>query len=227
MRYYSIKMIIIQEDIIATLAFYGICLNVLLRCLSAIKITLFLTFSWIFAYCLTVFAVQLELVAPVPNEVALFYAPHGIQLLAAWAYGWRSVLYLLPIVMFATLGQVEMQAIAAPNLLLSFFSLISAPLSMHIVRCVIANEDLFARLRLNWRFLAMGGLLATILNSGAVLLVQQSASSFSEMLAGFLWLVVSDMAGLMIVLIFLMSLFRRLRLLYHTDLRSSQSDSSL
>ncbi|MEM9635886.1 MAG: hypothetical protein AAGA50_31500 [Pseudomonadota bacterium] len=181
-----------------------------------------LSLSWAFAYFLTNVAVGLKIVAPVPHAVALIYIPHGIQLLAAWAYGWRSVLYLLPIVTLVTCGHDDIWEHALTEIaVIWIFDLISAPLGIHAIRHIIANEQRFARLRLNWRVLVLGGLLATILNSGVMQMVHQPAYTLPGVLGGFLWLVVSDMAGLMVVLLSLMFLFRWARLLFHAQLRSS------
>ncbi len=165
-------------------------------------------------------AIELALVAPLPKTVPLFYLPHGIQLLAAWAYGWRSVLYLLPVIMLITFGGADIQKCELSDIFMSFFSLISAPLAIYVVRCLIANERRFARLRLNWRILILGGLLATVFNSGSIQVVNQSTLPLPEGMSYFLWLVTSDMAGLMIVLTCLMFMFRWVRMLYQNKLES-------
>lgn len=186
-----------------------------------LKIAALLSTGWAFSHFLTVVAIELALVAPLPNTVPLFYLPHGVQLLAAWAYGWRSVLYLLPIIMLITFGGGDIQKFELSDVFVSFFNLISAPLGIRLVRCIIANEQRFARLRLNWRILVLGGLLATVFNSGSIQVINQSTLPLSEELSHFLWLVTSDMAGLMIVLTCLMFMFRWVRMLYQDKLGST------
>jgi hypothetical protein len=90
---------------------------------------------YIWSYFMTV-----NLVAPVQTALlpsvtmSLMFFPHGVRVLSAWIYGWRSFLYLLPGAMICNLHFAGDRALDPVILLGTFGSLIAAPLAFALIR---------------------------------------------------------------------------------------------
>ncbi len=73
--------------------------------------------------------------ALLPSTVmSILFLPHGVRVLAAWLYGWRSVLYLLPGALLCNLHFAGARAFDAHILFGTAASLIAAPLAFSIGR---------------------------------------------------------------------------------------------
>lgn len=90
---------------------------------------------YIWAYFLMASVVQPLQEALFPATVmSILFLPHGVRVLTAWLYGWRSVLYLLPGALLCNLHFAGERAFDADILFGSAASLVAAPLAFSIGR---------------------------------------------------------------------------------------------
>lgn len=113
--------------------------------------------------------VTMSLVAPIQKAffpglvMSLLFLPHGVRVLSAWLYGWRSALYLLPSAMLCNLHLVGDRAYAPDVILATLCSLIAAPLVISAIQRLLGPEVLaIGRTRVQ-SILALG-LAASVVN---------------------------------------------------------------
>lgn len=106
-----------------------------LRWLFHARLMAVVSVIYVWSYFLTV-----SVVAPVQSMVlpatamSVVFLPHGVRVLAAWMYGWRSVGYLLPGAMLCNLHFAGDRAFDPVILSGTLASLVSAPLAFAAVR---------------------------------------------------------------------------------------------
>lgn len=138
---------------------------------------------------------------------SLIYLPHGVRVMAAWLYGWRSIIYVAPGSYIVHLTRVsehpEMWTVG--EALSPIFGII----------CVATTFEIFARLgtdlrlspgfRAPWRSVLQVGALASLINAiGTNLIVQNPA----DVMIGYL---VGDVLGMILLFLMAMFLFSGLR----------------
>lgn len=150
--------------------------------------------------------VQAALFPHLPNQYSLLYLPHGVRVLTAWLYGWRSVPLLLPGVVATyhlSVGEHE------PTVVL-FLSFVAAAASGHLAFRMLELAGHPARLdelpHREWRLVMVAAILASLINT---------------VLPGWLWgvagigtlmFVIGDILGSLFLMVGLMFLFRWQRL---------------
>ena len=141
----------------------------------------------------------------------LLYLPHGVRVIAAWLFGWKSAAYLLPanLAYFATLTGGEMSGLSIA-LLLGAVS-ISAPLAFQIL--AFFGFDLRADpvLRFNWRSVVFAGGMASAINAISLHVINFHDIPSDEHLAGIAFWVTGDVLGVVAVLLVLLAGDRALR----------------
>lgn len=106
-----------------------------LRLQRHLKVAAVVSALYVWAYFMTV-----TVVAPVqgmllPSVImSLLFLPHGVRVLAAWIYGWRSVLYLVPGAVLCNLHFAGDRAFAPAILLGTLASLLAAPVAFALAR---------------------------------------------------------------------------------------------
>lgn len=137
---------------------------------------------------------------------SFIFLPHGIRVIAAWLYGWRSILYLSPGAYLAHYIRVDTDVgLSWQALVMPVFGII----------CVALTFELFARLGSDFRL--RDGFIApwhTILWIGAVgslgnalgsnLIVQNPMDVAAAYLIG-------DVTGMIVLFVIIMLIFRALR----------------
>lgn len=142
-----------------------------LRWQGHLKIAAVVSALYVWAYFLTV-----TVVAPVQewllpaSVMSLLFLPHGVRVLAAWIYGWRSVIYLLPGAVLCNLHFAGDRAFAPDILIGTAASLLAAPLAFALVRWALgAAAVAVGRARL--QMILAVGFAASIFNLTALKLV--------------------------------------------------------
>ena len=123
---------------------------------------------YVWAYFVTAYLVAPLQSALLPSVVmSLLFLPHGVRVLAAWLYGWRSLAYLLPGAVLCNLHFAGQRAFAPDVLAGTLASLLAAPLAFLLLRAAFPRIALsVGRTRLP-AILAVG-LLASVLNLTAL-----------------------------------------------------------
>lgn len=105
---------------------------------SHLKIGAVVSVLYVWAYYMTVSIISPIQGALLPSVImSLLFLPHGVRVLAAWIYGWRSVAYLLPGVVGCNLHFAGDQAFSPGSLTGMALSLVAAPLAFAAVRGIV------------------------------------------------------------------------------------------
>lgn len=119
---------------------------------------------YVWAYFLTVALVLPLQLALLPQTVmSLIFFPHGVRVLAAWLYGWRSIPYLLPGALLCNLHFAGSRAFDPDILFGTAASLACAPFAFSIARRFL-NDAAIAVGSARLTVLIAIGLTASVIN---------------------------------------------------------------
>lgn len=149
---------------------------------------------YVWAYFATIYLAGPVQQAILPTAVmSLVFLPHGVRVLAAWLYGWRSVTYLLLGAVLCNLHFAGDRALAPEVLAGTAVSLLSAPLALAALRRV-APGLAFRVGETPLRKIVVLGAVASVLNlSGLAVAYGLAPLELAVTLLG-------DMTGLLIAL---------------------------
>lgn len=162
----------------------------------AISIAYLVAFSITFTL---ITPLQNYLLVGIPNTISILFLPHGVRILAAHFYGWKSIPYLLPSAYFMYFIMTRVQGLHLDPITPTI-SIISAymgvKLTMIFTRLSHSNFDF-----VSWKWILLAGFLGSIIN-GLGHGLAQSEFSLSSQILGY---AIGDVAGqftLMLCLIF-------------------------
>jgi hypothetical protein len=158
-----------------------------------------------------ILSVQEAAIGEHPLNLMILYPQHGIKLIAAWMWGWWLVPYLIPFILWKISG-APVTPETLPVILATVFFVASAPLAFSVLRGMGVDVRRIPELRLNWRVLALLGLVSSLMNVAVVHSVFYSHVPAELHLTGVVVMLVGDMLGLMAVLLTVMLAFRWTRL---------------
>jgi hypothetical protein len=136
------------------------------------------------------------LVAPLQAKLhpelvmSLLFFPHGVRVLAAWLYGWRSVAFLLPGALLCNLHFAGEAAFHPSSLLAVTTSLVAAPLAFTLTRKLFPNLSTVPGKTNLWT-ITLVGFLASVFNLSALQAVHAHAPMEGAVI------LVGDMSGLL------------------------------
>ena len=167
--------------------------------------TLLVSGSYLVAFILTfgvLMTIEQRLSPAWANFTSLVFLPHGVRVLAAWLYGWRSPLYLMPGV---AVGHLYLYGpYLDTGLALGWMvGLACAPFAFTLFR--LAGLDLRPqrrRRRTHWRDIMLVGGVASVFNSGF------SGLAYGNDLATMSARFVGDVAGTFVCMVLLIAAFR-------------------
>lgn len=159
------------------------------------------------------FAVTFAVVMPVQNAflpafgnyACLLFLPHGVRVIAAWLYGWRSLIFLAPgsVVTHGYLYGVSgftFDYVAAMS-----FGVICAAFSFWFLAQVGMDFRIEKSRRVNWRDVMLAGVVASILNSvGTKIFFENDLQTAAARFVG-------DVTGMFVSFFLLMLAFRFVR----------------
>lgn len=139
-----------------------------LRWQGHLKTTAVVSAIYVWSYFVTMAVVTPIQGLFLPSVVmSLLFLPHGVRVLSAWLYGWRSVIYLLPGALGCHLHFLGPQALEPKMAMAMFASLVSSPLAFGVVRYAFgATAVKVGRARL--QTVVLTGLLASFFNLSAL-----------------------------------------------------------
>jgi hypothetical protein len=142
--------------------------------------------------------------------VILIFLPHGVKVMAGWLLGWRSVPMLAP-------GFVLGHFVLFPGAPFVAGPVIAA---LYLANAMIAFE-LFARsgfdlmghgrMRLNWRGIVLVGAIASALSTLTAQVLLEVEVPIDRQLRLVLQIVAGDVAGLVVLMLGMLAVFRRMR----------------
>ena len=160
------------------------------------------TIAYLVAFALTtaiIAPIQSAYLTAVPPAISLLFLPHGVRVLAAYFFGWKSIIYLIPAHFLThylwTIGQDVKLDIKAP-----LISVLAAYLGVKLIAIIpnIGFHDFGASA---WKWLLLAGFAGSIFNGLGIGLLHNEFSLTTQML-GYSIGDVSGQFALMICLIF-------------------------
>lgn len=150
---------------------------------------------YVWAYFLSVALVMplQEMLLPT-TAMSILYLPHGVRVLAAWLYGWRSSLFISPGAFLCGLHFAAHHTLGANFVVGLFASLLVSPLAFALARFVFGRER-FGVGVVRVPVLFAVGILASVFNL-TVLRLAYGLSPFEGMV-----ILIGDSMGLIVALI--------------------------
>lgn len=141
------------------------------------------------------------------DYASLLYLPHGVRVIAAWLYGWRSVLYLAPGSYLVNFTRIEEHPDlwSWSELLMPVVGITCVAMTFGVVARLGADLRLRSGWVAPWRGVLLVGALGSLINAvGSNLIVQNPVN----VMLGFL---IGDVAGMIMLFLILMFVFSGLR----------------
>ncbi len=145
-----------------------------------------------------------QFVLPDIIYASVLFFPHGVRVLAAYLFGWRSILYLLPIsIVFVWFG--DDAGTIFEGLVLALGSLVACVLAFEVLSRFDFIERNYLLVSIDWKSLALAGAFGAMMNATLhytldITDVRASGAIF-----------VGDVLGFAAVLVVSMLFFRLLR----------------
>ena len=135
---------------------------------------------------------------------SVLFFPHGVRVLAAYLFGWRSILYLLPIsAVYAGLGSDP--GITVDKLLLASGSLVDCVLTFEVFSRFYFIEREYLSVSMDWKTLILAGAFRALINA-----ILHYTLDVTDMRASGV-IFVGDVDGFAVVLVVSVLVFRLLR----------------
>jgi hypothetical protein len=159
------------------------------------------------------FAITFGLFMPIQDRLfpdlganaSLIFLPHGVRVIAAWLYGWRSIILLAPGAVLAHAWLYGAAGFGLDSTLAMSFGLFCAAFSFWLLSLVGMDFRLQAARAVNWRDVLLAGTFASLLNViGTTYFFGLDPASSAAYLIG-------DVVGMFAALVVLMLVFRILR----------------
>ena len=132
---------------------------------------------------------------------SVIFFPHGIRVIAAYLFGWWSLLYLLPISLFfadPALGGF----LHAKSIILALASPASAVISFELLAKLGVIERQYLSASIHWKSLILAGAVAAFFNA-----ISHAALQVGK-LRDWSAIAIGDVVGFLFVLIFAFALFK-------------------
>ena len=125
---------------------------------------------------------------------------HGVRVIAAWIFGWWSILMLLPCVgfIYLTLHMAGLP-ITTERYVVSAVHIVSAPVCFAILRIVLPEDD--RRSTREWRVVMLAGTLSAVFNALALGFYFTPDVTTRQAFVWLAGLIVAQIAGLFVVLL--------------------------
>ncbi|QPH54142.1 hypothetical protein [Pontivivens ytuae] len=151
-----------------------------------------------------------DLISP---SAFVLHTQYGFLVLAAWLFGWRSVLMLAPVIVLVSFVLDQQLLLKIEVALLYVVLLISAPTVFSLFRLGTDHAIPFDRLKLHWRFLLAGGVLSAVLCTMLSAMVGDLMSRDGAQAATMLSAMAGKIIGLFAALALIWLVFRTMALL--------------
>ncbi len=172
----------------------------------------------VFCHGLTALVVTPVQSIVLPEETvfaSLIYLPHGVRVLATWAFGWRAIpaLFIGSSIAVWLFTPADDLNLLEPALLESILAgAVSAFLAFELAR--LAGFDFYfgRSRRLNWKGMIMIGAISSVINSIAQTFIFSGLIGLDQLVEVLLIYSVGDLVGLIVCMVALMFVFRWSRL---------------
>lgn len=144
----------------------------------------------------------------IPLFASLLFLPHGVRVLSAYLYGWRSVWFLTPGVIVAQYYVYGWEnGLAGFSFAPGLGAIICAPMSFALLRFFGFEMNGAGPYRFRWRYLLLVGVLASVLNALFTVIYHRELEP-QEAARSILTYLIGDIGGQFVVMFLLMMTFR-------------------
>lgn len=170
--------------------------------------TIVVSCAFILLFSLTftvVMPVQDAVLPAFENYACLLFLPHGVRVVSAWLYGWRSLIFLAPGAVLSHSYLYGSAGFSLDYMVAVFFGVFCAALSFWFFALCGMDFRLHKSRNVNWRDVMLTGVFASILNAlGTKIFYGTNFASASAYLLG-------DVTGMIVSMLMLMMIFRIVR----------------
>jgi hypothetical protein len=99
------------------------------------------------------------------NFASLLFLPHGVRVVSAWLYGWRSPLFLVPGSILSHGYLYGVAGFSVDYMMAAFFGVFCAAFSFWVFALCGMDLRLHKTRSVHWRDVMLAGVVASILNS--------------------------------------------------------------
>ena len=142
---------------------------------------------------------------------SLMYLPHGVRVLATWAYGWKAIpaLFVGGSISAWVFRSSSDLAFLEPGLIGALFAgAISAYLAFELARLFGFNLYYGSERKLNWRGMIIIGAVSSLINSAGQTFVYFGLLKFGQFTIVPIVYAIGDLSGLVACMVVLMFVFR-------------------
>ena len=169
---------------------------------------LLISCAYIFSFFLTfaiVAPVQDAILPAFGNYASLLFLPHGVRVVSAWLYGWRSLIFLVPGSILSHSYLYGSAGFSVDYLMAAFFGVFCAAFSFWVFALFGMDLRLHKTRQVHWRDVMLAGVVASVLNSvGTTFFFGNDLATASARFFG-------DVTGMFASIFLLMLAFRLLR----------------
>lgn len=154
-----------------------------------------------------------EVILPHPvSRIRVIFLPFGAIVLLTWIYGWAAMPLALPASLLAMMAMQGSAGLTWALLGILAVKLTAVPVSFDLFRRAGLDARGEGRAA-NWRVLMMVGLLAALIGNVPRVAMGRCCEGFSltERMSAYVTMAAADVAGLLLVLLGAMAVFRALR----------------
>lgn len=187
--------------------------------------------AYIFAHGITsvlVIPLQENILPETALFSALIYFPHGVRILATWAFGWKAVIPLFTASLLSVwiFGSEQEVAQLSPQLWhAAIFGSVSALLAFEFARIIGFSPYVGEGSRLSWRGMVYIGALASVINSIGQTVIFSDTIGIENLGKVLTVFFVGDLVGVILCMVLLMFIFRWLRFSRPSKNRTTQGKS--
>jgi hypothetical protein len=164
--------------------------------------------AYILAFVVTfavVMPVQDALLPLFGNFASLLFLPHGVRVIAAWLYGWRSLVFLLPGAVLSHSYLYGSAGFSLDYMIAVFSGVICAAFSFWLFAGFGLDFRFTNRNHVHWRDVMLVGAVSSIINSvGTTVFFGNDLATAAARFIG-------DVTGMVVSIFILMLIFRALR----------------
>jgi hypothetical protein len=167
-----------------------------------ISVAYILAFSATFVF---VMPVQDAVLPAFGNYASLLFLPHGVRVITAWLYGWRSLLFLAPSAVLTHVYLYGMAGFSLGYMVAMFFGVFCAAFSFWFFALLGLDFRIGSQNKVHWRDVMLAGSASSIVNGlGTMVFFGNHLRTASARLIG-------NVTGMVVSIFLLMLLFRLLR----------------
>ena len=172
------------------------------------------TATYLIAFYLTFFVffpMQEAAFGTISLYANLLFLPHGIRMLTALFYSWRSIIFLTPGTLLTHYYLTGWEGFEFPAMFGAIVSIVCASASYEVLKWLKMDARNDDRYKFNWRYLLLAGIAASIINSFGTNFAYHVTPTY-DMFRGIIAYIVGDVSGQLFLMLILMLIFRWMRL---------------